>query len=510
MAALLTGICAGVLVGCSGKREVTGQVFVVTKGGENVKLGLVGIHVVGEEELAGIAGRVQRQAATNRANLELLKGLENDVQALVRNAPPKFALPLKRLEEAISRRRLAESMKDSPEVTLFRMLPPLITKTDADGLFVVQASEKDWFAARGQRQAGDSTENYLWVMQLVGGQKKLLVSNDRLLNDEDELLRTLGEVSPVETGIGAERSLVSWAAEQRTAGQVALAEARAAEDKVLAEARVRAEAEERERQRLAAEAKAKAEASEAALALKVGLSRPFAQGARGQAGVIFVRWIPAGRFTLGSPISEEVRRSDETQHEVVLSQGFFMAETECTQAQWEIVMGSNPSKFGGPNGPVENVGWSDAVEYCRRLTNKQRSEGLLPSGWEWRLPTESEWEYAARAGTTGARHGELDAIAWHEGNSGSVTHAVGDRQANAWGLHDMMGNVWEWCLDWYGDYPTGSETDPGGPNSGSSRVLRGGSWNAGARDARSASRGRLDPGDRYRFLGFRPALSSVR
>jgi hypothetical protein len=164
-------------------------------------------------------------------------------------------------------------MEDSPEVILFRMLPPLITQTDADGLFVVKASKKDWLAARGQRRAGDSTENYLWVMQLVGGQKKLLVSNDRLLEDQDELLRTLGEVSPVEAGIGAERSLVTWAAEQRTAGQVALAEARAAEEKALAEARVKAEAEERERQRLAAEARAAEERSLAEAKAKLGLLR---------------------------------------------------------------------------------------------------------------------------------------------------------------------------------------------------------------------------------------------
>ena len=518
MAVLLTGICAAVLLGCSGKREVTGQVFVVTKGGENVKLGLVGIHVVGEKELAGIAGRVQRQAATNRANLELLKGLENDVQALVRNAPPKFALPLKRLEEAISRRRLAESMKDSPEVTLFRMLPPLITKTDADGLFVVQASEKDWFAARGQRQAGDSTENYLWVMQLVGGQKKLLVSNDRLLDDEDKLLRTLGEVSPVESGIGAERSLVTWAAEQRTAGQVALDEARAAEEKALAEARVKAEAEERERQRLAAEAKAIEEKAlaEAKAKAEAMRARMASGGAfRAEAGErlvlgLAVRWVPSGRFTMGSPSSEPDRSSDEVQHEAVLTRGFFLAETECTQGQWEAVMGGNPSHFKGSERPVEQVSWSEAVEYCRKLTDKQRTEGILPEGWEWRLPTEAEWEYAVRAGTTWARYGELDTIAWHGGNSGSETHRVSQKAANAWGLYDMMGNVWEWCADWSGDYPTGSVTDPTGPNSGSDRVNRGGSWYNFARNARSARRNGFVPGSRINNLGFRPALSSVR
>ena len=106
-----------------------------------------------------------------------------------------------------------------------------------------------------------------------------------------------------------------------------------------------------------------------------------------------------------------------------------------------MVMGSNPSNFKGADRPVEQVSWSDAVEYCRKLTVKQREEGVLPVGWEWRLPTEAEWEYAARAGTAGARPGELEVIAWNSGNSGSETHAVGGKQAKAWGLHDMMGNA---------------------------------------------------------------------
>jgi formylglycine-generating enzyme required for sulfatase activity len=252
------------------------------------------------------------------------------------------------------------------------------------------------------------------------------------------------------------------------------------------------------------EAKAKGEAAKARLT----------SGARFEAGEsllleIPVRWIPAGRFLMGSPSSDLER--DEVQHEVVLSRGFFMAETECTQAQWEAVMGRNPSYFKGKDLPVEQVNWGEAVEFCRKLTAKQRQEGVLPEGWEWRLPTESEWEYAARAGTTGARHGELDAIAWHGGNSGSKTHGVKGKEANAWGLHDMIGNVWEWCGDWYGDYPTGSVTDPTGPGWGSYRVFRGGSWHLDARYARSASRFTFVPGRRRNFfLGFRPALSPVR
>ncbi len=175
-----------------------------------------------------------------------------------------------------------------------------------------------------------------------------------------------------------------------------------------------------------------------------------------------------------------------------------------------MVMGSNPSNFKGANRPVEEVSWSDAVEYCRKLTAKQIDEGLLPVGWEWRLPTEAEWEYAARAGTTGPRYGEFEANAWWSGNSGGETHPVSQKVANALGLQDMMGNVWEWCSDWSEGYPTGSVADPRGPGSGSFRVRRGGSWYSDARYVRSAFRSRRDPGDRCDDMGFRPVLSSVR
>ena len=221
-------------------------------------------------------------------------------------------------------------------------------------------------------------------------------------------------------------------------------------------------------------------------------------------------WCPPGKFMMGSPSSEPRRGSDEVQHEVELIRGLFLAETECTQGQWESVMGGNPSYFKGSDRPVEEVSWDEAVEYCRKLTAKQRAEGVLPDGWEWRLPTEAEWEYGARGGTAGARYGELDAIGWYFGNSGSFAHPVKQKAANVWGLHDMVGNVWEWCSDWYGDYPTGSVTDPVGPGSGSFRVARGGGWTGGARCARSADRCMFDPSFRRYILGFRPALSSVR
>ena len=305
------------------------------------------------------------------------------------------------------------------------------------------------------------------------------------------------------------------AGQERERQRVA-AEVKAAEEKALAEARVKAEAEERQRQRLvdeakAAEERALAEAKEREEAVRVRI----VSGGRFESGEgvllgIPVRWIPAGRYQMGSTGGEEGRYSDEVQHEVILTRGFFMAETECTQGQWEAVMGSKPWYFNGADRPVELVRWDEAVEYCRNLTAKQLTKGILPVGWEWRLPTEAEWEYATRGGTTGPRYGDLDAIGWYDGNSGSETHPVKQKAPNAWGLHDMIGNVWEWCSDWSADYPTGSVTDPTGPSLGSDRVYRGGGWPSAIGQVRSAGRGGLNPVNRLNFLGFRPVLSSVR
>ena len=223
-------------------------------------------------------------------------------------------------------------------------------------------------------------------------------------------------------------------------------------------------------------------------------------------------WIKPGTFVMGSPLSEADRGGDEVLHTVTLTQGFWMSDHETTQAEYQLVMGSNPSFRKGESLPVDTVSWDDAVAYCKKLTERERVAERITAQQAYRLPTESEWEYAARAGTTGARHGELDAIGWHYDNSGMKTHPVKQKAANVWGLHDMIGNVWEWCSDWHEDYPTGSVTNPTGPGSGSFRVSRGGSCNLGAAYARSADRRRNDPdrGGRSFNLGFRPVLSSVR
>jgi len=216
-------------------------------------------------------------------------------------------------------------------------------------------------------------------------------------------------------------------------------------------------------------------------------------------------WIPAGKFTMGSPVGEDGRGEDETPHQVTLTKAFWLGRTEVTQGQWQAVMGSSPSHFKGKDLPVEAVSWNDASDFCKKLNAK----GLLPTGWRWTLPTEAQWEYACRAGTTGGYAGTLDAMAWYYSNSGSKTHPVGTKQANAWGLADMHGNVWEWCADWSGDYPKDAVTDPAGPNNGSSRVARGGSWDNDGSYCRSAYCRRNTPDYRYNHTGFRVAAVPV-
>ncbi|MDO4575855.1 MAG: SUMF1/EgtB/PvdO family nonheme iron enzyme [Planctomycetia bacterium] len=222
------------------------------------------------------------------------------------------------------------------------------------------------------------------------------------------------------------------------------------------------------------------------------------------------RWCPAGSFMMGSPSSETGRDDDETQHRVTLTKGFWMLETEVTQAMWESVMGDNPSNFKGSDLPVEKVSWDDCQEFCQKL----RSQGL-----NVQLPTEAQWEYACRAGTTTALNNgknltdeeyncaHLNEVAWYDWqNENMTTHVVGQKKPNAWGLYDMHGNVWEWCADWKGDYPSYSVTDPTGPASGSYRVNRGGCWVSSAKYCRSANRDSNTPTDRYSDLGFRPVL----
>jgi formylglycine-generating enzyme required for sulfatase activity len=260
-------------------------------------------------------------------------------------------------------------------------------------------------------------------------------------------------------------------------------------------------------------------------------NKPEMKTLKNSIGMTFV-YIKPGTFMMGSPASETGRDNDETQHQVTLTRGFYIGETEvtvgqwrtfardagyrteaetgggaktCIEGKWEKKEGTywdNPGFAQSDNHPVTCVSWNDAQEFIRRLNQKE-------GGSRYRLPTEAEWEYAARSGDRQEQYAGTDNesnlgdYAWYEGNSGSKTHSVGQKRPNGLGLYDMSGNVWEWVQDWKGDYPSDSVTDPAGPLSGLRRVSRGGGWLRDAGLCRSADRNDSTPDYRVSLIGFR-------
>ena len=214
-----------------------------------------------------------------------------------------------------------------------------------------------------------------------------------------------------------------------------------------------------------------------------------------------LRWCPAGEFEMGSPTWEEDHNSDETQHHVTLSQGFWMGETELTQAVWKEVMGSNPSRETGDDRPVETVSWNEAHRFLEKLNSRPE---VQRAGLRFALPSEAQWEYACRAGSTGpfAGTGDVHEMGW-AGDEDDIPHSVGEKTPNAWGLLDMHGNVWEMCEDRYGDYPEESVVDPTGPRRGPSRVIRGGCAFVATEKARSSYRFFVDDDSSGNGLGLR-------
>ena len=217
-------------------------------------------------------------------------------------------------------------------------------------------------------------------------------------------------------------------------------------------------------------------------------------------------YVEGGTFTMGATAEQglEALEGEKPAHKVTLSD-YYIGETQVTQALWKAVMGDKPSRFkGGDNLPVEQVSWEDIVEKFIPALNRK-------TGRTFRLPTEAEWEYAARGGnrSKGYKYSgsdNIDEVAWYAGNSGDKTHPVRGKKANELGLYDMSGNVWEWCHDWYGEYSSGAQTDPKGPDKGSCRVLRGGSWFNAARYCRVSSRPDYAPDHRNFCCGFRLVL----
>ena len=209
-------------------------------------------------------------------------------------------------------------------------------------------------------------------------------------------------------------------------------------------------------------------------------------------------------------------RKEEILHKVIISKAFRIGKYPVTQKQYQAIMGCNPSFFEGSNNPVESVSWEDAKKFCKILNSKYKAS--IPQGYEFALPTEAQWEYACRAGTTTALNNgsnlssesgyckNLDEIAWYIYNTNQSTHPVGKKKPNKWGIYDFHGNVWEWCSDFYGDYPSYTVTDPTGPNYGELRVFRGGCFRSYPGSCRSGYRFFLCPNDTSNDVGFRVAL----
>jgi formylglycine-generating enzyme required for sulfatase activity len=274
-----------------------------------------------------------------------------------------------------------------------------------------------------------------------------------------------------------------------------------------------------------------------------------------------MNWIPAGTFTMGAPDNETGRKADESPETIVtLSKGYWLGKTEVTIGQWKAVTGMNvrdkalqlladstlydfnskkitisdfmgfdkkdPDKILSHENdeiPMYFVSWYEAMQFCKKLTEKEHAAHRLPAGYQYTLPTEAQWEYACRAGTNGPIYaGSTDQVAWYGANSfkdytgkglghpNAGPHNAGTKLANKWGMQDMLGNLWEWCYDWYGPYSGGKATDPRGPEAGSFKVNRGGSFGSGIYDERSASRAQNPPNEDSAWRGFRVALTAVK
>ena len=441
-----------------------------------------------------------------------------------------------------------------------------------DDCKVLLAQDKERHAARESKSKAEAAKTRASEVEASQYAKPRWDATNALLEEANGKFSSMAFAEAIKKYAAAERQfgicVTDAKAEKKRQADAAAAQAKAEQEKCereAAEAKAKAERDARERER---RAKWRKEGEEFTINDPYGL-------------YMAMKWCPAGTFTMGSPYTEEGRYDDERQHEVTLTKGFWIGQTEVTQGQWKKIMGGetvvdlarkglqddteymfggkkqtlrewySKSKYDDPtcicgdlkdDVPVYHVSWNDAVEFCRRLTQRERAEGRIPDGYEYRLPTEAEWEYACRAGTTEALPNgrdirilgknnapALDDIAWYGGNSSvgfngrgvdtsnwpekqhsggwASSREVKGKQSNNWGLYDMIGNVWEWCGDWYGDYPYGSATDPTGVATGAFRVSRGGSWRSGARFCRPAYRDWHGPGYRTYALGFRVALA---
>lgn len=391
--------------------------------------------------------------------------------------------------------RKAETAVDAVLVTADSLAAPSVAPLDAE---IVSSSLAMHYVHRGLTALRKTALLIGAFLRPVDRYLLRLVGDDNtILHWAARITSTVAAVSLLAVGLSAANKAISH---RKTRYEAALAE-HALAAKAADAAATQAEAE-KAHPEMATQDAAPKEGAPTPMLLNQEITVDLGNGVTMQMVLI-----PTGEFLMGLPDSVTTAWGDEKpQHRVRISKPFYLAKYEVTQQQWQTVMGNNPSVFTAPRNPIENVSWNDAKAFCDRVAQKD--------GKEYRLPTEAEWEYACRGGAQtqwsfGDNESNLEEYAWFAGNSSHQTHGVGQKMPNAWGLHDMHGNVWEWCRDCYDDsyYQNSAAEDPEGPTSGSRRVTRGGSWDNQANGCRAASRGNSAIEYRYRNLGFRVAMT---
>jgi formylglycine-generating enzyme required for sulfatase activity len=536
--------------------DVSGQIFVITKGAENIKIGGAKVSVISDEEFLKIAKQMSEwlteeisNANQNRVDvkhmIDFTKKLEEAYSIGDFEAPTEWCKRksayikqesgidgqlidlaesiwlYEKLYEENSKSEDLKSMwywRNKMSNTVFEQAKKKIISdiskatsavvmTDADGIFTVPVMGKVWFLSSAERAVGNEKENYLWIKSFQvpedGSKARVQITNEDLIDTEKSIYEFMVKASghtieadPFEA-TNPSPKIVSLI------GQCVVEIAEWREEKERAREKVE---EQSVQEAIDAKLRAKNEATE----LKEKLRTSLGDGKVGIAINVPISndmlmgmvWCQPGEFKMGVSASEKIKTSDSDEVNVKISKGFWMARTEITRSQWVSVMEKIPDGMKSDNLPILNVSWNEAQEFITKVN----SSGILPDGWKFALPTEAQWEYACRSGSVGPNSGgNLDEVGWYVKNSVGKPNPVGLKKPNEWGLYDMQGNVSEWCADFYAEDLAGG-TDPEGPSSGGWRVHRGGSMRSNPAGLRAVDRGRESQDSSRNDLGFRPVL----
>lgn len=477
------------LVGCAPDKKINGKIAINNNRKRGDDGGLIGIRIIPDKVFFNSVSNFQKLNQSGLANERVLADLEAEITEIGIGVTNVSDISTFLFE--IHQRRLNIAKQTASSIGQWvRSLPPITTQVRLDEDFHISSSSDNWLvvsvfnnSSAGSGMAGDGFK--LWIKRVADCGESIVFSDDTMIESNMQFWQVLGGISSLQSDLGADKSLIEWATVVRL---------KAVKAKQIFDEKMRG--------------------ANWTTAIDLLKAKKLVSGNRfvvpGGEPEFVVRSINNGSFTMGSPVTEGMRNSDEVEHKVVISDGFFISETECSQGQWQFVMTNNPSYFKGVDRPVEQVSWDEANRYCIRLTDIHRKTGLIGEDMEWRLPTESQWEYASGAGGLGDGGLNLDLVAVYSKNSGSSTHKVKSKFPNAWGLYEMKGNVWEWCFDWYGEYDPRESVDPVRISISSGRVFRGGGWLLGSEYCRSASRRWSAPSLRYSYVGFRPVLVLVK